>query len=129
MKCLHVNPNDIAEIFEKIEQAISILDDALRFKIMLICEEIITNQIRHANFENRVQEIEFCFDFKNPNSIVLVFKDNAKEFNPLEANDPDLTTNIEETKLGGLGIFMVKKYSKELRYDYKEGCNILSVIL
>jgi len=129
MKCLHVNPNDIGETLEKIELSISKLDDALRFKIMLICEEVITNQIRHSNFKNRTQEIEFYFDLNDQNSIFLIFKDNAQRFNPLEKNNPDITTDIEDTQLGGLGIFMVKEYSKKLTYTYKDGCNILRVIL
>jgi len=129
MKCLHVNPNDIAEILENIEQSISSLDDVLKFKIMLICEETITNQIRHANFENRVQDIEFCMDLSDIDNIILVFKDNAQKFNLLEKHNPDLTTSIEETNLGGLGIFMIKKYSKELTYSYKNGYNLLKVLL
>lgn len=129
MKCLQINPNDIAKIFDKIEQYIANLDSTLRYKIMLICEEVITNQIRHTNFENRDKDIEFCFDLNDTNHIILLFKDNAKKFNPLDKSDPDLTTDIEEVQLGGLGIFMIKKYSKELIYDYKDGYNILRVIL
>jgi serine/threonine-protein kinase RsbW len=129
MKCLQINFDDIAETLEKIEQFILNLNDSLRFKIMLICEEVITNQIRHANFKDRDKEIECCFDLNYKNRILLIFKDNAKKFNPLEQNDPNLTKNIEETELGGLGIFMIKKYSKELVYDYKDGYNILRIIL
>jgi len=129
MKCLQVNPNNIVEILEKIEQSISSLDDVLKFKIMLICEETITNQIRHADFKNRIKDIEFCIDLSDIDNIILVFKDNAQKFNLLEKHNPDLTTSIEETNLGGLGIFMIKKYSKKLTYSYKNGYNLLKVLL
>lgn len=55
----------------------------------------------------------------------LVFMDHGNPFNPLEREDPDMTLAADETKIGGLGIFMTKKCMDEVRYEYRDGMNIL----
>ena len=107
MKCFRVEPEKLSTLLAKIETLIVDMDESLRFKIMLICEEVITNQIRHTDFEDKIPDITVCLDAKSKKNISLVFKDNAKEFNLLEEKEPDITKSLEETELGGLGIFMV----------------------
>ena len=57
--------------------------------------------------------------------IVLVFIDQGIPYNPLENKDPDITLNLEEREIGGLGIYMVKKIMDEVSYEYMDGQNIL----
>lgn len=57
--------------------------------------------------------------------IVLIFSDQGIPYNPLENKDPDITLNLEEREIGGLGIYMVKKMMDELSYEYADGQNIL----
>jgi len=128
MKCLKIDSNNLKKIFFKIEALLKKQNEALKFKIMLIAEEIITNQVKHSDFENRDMDIKFCIDFQ-PNEIILIFKDNAKKFDPLSQKEPDRTKSLENTTPGGLGIFLVKQYSKKIEFEYKNGFNILKVAL
>ncbi|MBR4375671.1 MAG: ATP-binding protein, partial [Spirochaetia bacterium] len=48
-------------------------------------------------------------------------------FNPLAKADPDVTLSAEERKIGGLGIFMVKKSMDSVEYEYRDGKNILTI--
>ena len=57
--------------------------------------------------------------------IVLVFIDQGIPYNPLENKDPDITLNLGEREIGGLGIYMVKKIMDEVSYEYMDGQNIL----
>ena len=57
--------------------------------------------------------------------IVLVFIDQGIPYNPLDNKDPDITLNLEEREIGGLGIYMVKKIMDEVSYEYMDGQNIL----
>ena len=57
----------------------------------------------------------------------LTFTDEGVPYNPLAKEDPDITLSAEERKLGGLGIYMVKKMMDEFRYEYKDGKNIVTV--
>lgn len=59
--------------------------------------------------------------------ISITFSDSGKPYNPLEKPDPDVTLSAEERSIGGLGIFMVKKSMDDMRYEYKDGQNILTI--
>jgi anti-sigma regulatory factor (Ser/Thr protein kinase) len=55
--------------------------------------------------------------------------DKGAPFNPLQAPDPDLDLSLEERPVGGLGIFMARQLTDEIRYDRKDGCNILTLMV
>ena len=63
----------------------------------------------------------------NPPKITLTFIDQGIPYNPLESKDPDITLDIEDREIGGLGIFLVKKTMDELSYEYDDGQNILTM--
>lgn len=55
----------------------------------------------------------------------LVFADCGKAYDPTQKPDPDVTLSAEDRKIGGLGIYMVKKSMDEVRYERKDEKNIL----
>ena len=50
-------------------------------------------------------------------------------YNPLEMKEPDVTLSTEDRKIGGLGIFMVKKMTESMEYKYENERNILSIVI
>jgi len=42
---------------------------------------------------------------------------------------PDLTSSIERRKIGGLGIFLIKKMVDEVKYRRKGSFNILNLTI
>ena len=60
-------------------------------------------------------------------TVTLTFIDQGVPYNPLENKDPDITLDIEEREIGGLGIFLVKKTMDEVSYEYAERQNILTL--
>lgn len=60
-------------------------------------------------------------------TVTLTFIDQSVPYNPLENKDPDITLDIEEREIGGLGIFLVKKTMDEVSYEYAERQNILTL--
>ncbi len=62
------------------------------------------------------------------NEIMFRMTDSGVPFNPLEKPDPDITLSAEERKIGGLGIFMMKKTMDEVFYANTNGENILTMI-
>lgn len=57
----------------------------------------------------------------------LIFLDRGDPYNPLNNEDPDVTLSAQERKIGGLGIFMVKKTMDEMMYEYADGWNMLTI--
>ena len=63
----------------------------------------------------------------DPLAVVVTFIDNGKPYDPLAAPDPDTTLSAEARKIGGLGVFLVKKTMDDVSYAYKDGKNILKI--
>lgn len=64
---------------------------------------------------------------RDPLSVVITFIDHGIPYDPLKARDPDISLSAEERKIGGLGVYMVKKSMDGVRYEYKDGKNILVI--
>ena len=60
-------------------------------------------------------------------AVEITFMDKGKPFDPLKKADPDVRLSAEERKIGGLGIFLVKKTMDDMTYEYKDGQNILKI--
>lgn len=55
------------------------------------------------------------------------FIDSGHPYNPLLADDPDLSTVADEDKIGGLGVFLVKKTMDDVTYENRDDQNILTI--
>ena len=64
---------------------------------------------------------------QDPMAVVLTFIDHGIPYDPLAKEDPDIKLSAEERKIGGLGIYMVKKSMDEITHEYKDGQNILRI--
>lgn len=121
--------DQLEETLLNIEASLQNVDEKLKFKIMLIGEELLTNLVRHADFQSREPLIAFDIETSKDGSYTLECRDNAKAFNPLERQDPNVDADIENRELGGLGIFLTKQYADRLEYAYRDACNILRISL
>ena len=63
----------------------------------------------------------------DPLAVIITFIDNGTPFDPLSLDDPDITLSAEERRIGGLGVFLVKKTMSDISYEYKDGKNILRI--
>lgn len=95
------------------------------FKIQLAVEEIIENVVRYA-YENGSGFMEVSTE-KDGDTLIICFKDAGKPFNPLDKPDPDITMSATDRPIGGLGIYLCKQLMDELNYEYKDGCNTLTI--
>ena len=62
-----------------------------------------------------------------PIKIEMVFTDKGKPFNPLTIAPPDIESGLEDRKIGGLGIFLIRKEMDEILYEYRDGENVLTM--
>lgn len=53
--------------------------------------------------------------------------DSGNEFDPLAKEDPNIHAAAEDRGIGGLGIFMVKKYMDECTYERVDGKNVFTM--
>ena len=59
--------------------------------------------------------------------ITIEFEDGGMEYNPLSADEPDITLPAEKREIGGLGIFIVKKIMDSMEYRRDGNKNILTI--
>ena len=67
-------------------------------------------------------------DVTDPKALRIIMTDEGEPFDPTAREDPDITLSAQERKIGGLGIYMVKKSMDEVHYAYKDGHNVLTMI-
>jgi anti-sigma regulatory factor (Ser/Thr protein kinase) len=101
----------------------SVCDEMILYQIDLAVEEIFVN-IAHYSGSEKVW-IDCGTDEKG--LFTVVFRDCGKPFNPLERADPDITLSAEERDIGGLGIFLTKKFMTSVSYKYENEQNILTI--
>ena len=86
------------------------------YSVKVVVDEVYSNIVHYSGARNA--QILFRNDAQ---SITLLFEDDGKPYNPLEAEEPDVTAGIEDRKIGGLGLFMVKKMAESVSYAYTGG--------
>lgn len=59
--------------------------------------------------------------------ITIEFRDSGNPYNPLTHEDPLTNLPIEEREIGGLGLLIVKKQMNDVKYEYNDGFNILTI--
>lgn len=98
-----------------------------QMQIDIVIDELCSNVARYA-YSDRTGKVTVSVDtVDKPMKVWLTFTDEGVPYDPLAKEDPDITLSAEERKLGGLGIYMVKKMMDEFRYEYKDGKNIVTV--
>ena len=93
-------------------------------KINIVFDEIYANIVNYskatlASISYRIENGKLC----------LSFTDNGVPYNPLKASEPDTTLSAEEREIGGLGIFMVKKMTESMEYEYVDDKNVLTLVI
>ena len=99
----------------------------MKTKIDIAIDEIFGNIVRYAYGGDEGSAAVRVDSESAPGAIILTFLDSGAPFNPLLREDPDTTLSASDRKIGGLGIFMVKKLMDEVLYEYKDGQNILTL--
>ncbi len=129
MIALQIELNAIEKTLLEIEKKLVSFDAEYQYKAQFICEEILTNLVRHADFEGRTPDVEFLIENSDEKHFQFICKDNSKAFNILNSADPDINAPLDDRELGGLGIYLSKKYAKTVNHSYKDGYNILKITL
>lgn len=96
------------------------LSEELINDLCVCLDEVFSNIVNHAyeGSEGEGHDIEVQFDFDETDKKVKIsFIDMGKEFNPLEAGDPDLSLDLLEREIGGLGIFIVSNLMTSVEYS------------
>ena len=96
-------------------------------QISIAVEELFVN-VAHYAYSPGTGDITIGVEiFDDPGMIEITFTDTGIPYDPLGKDDPDVTLSAEDRKIGGLGIYMVKKSMDLMEYERIDGKNIVTI--
>ena len=113
-------------IHESLEKAGIDADIKALTQLDVAVEEVFVNIANYAYTPDKGDAIIEA-EISDGALLTLRFIASGKAFDPLAAEDPDVTLSAEERGIGGLGIFLTKKFMDSVEYERKDGKNILTM--
>ena len=99
-----------------------------QMKIDVAVEEIFVNIAHYAYKPETGLALIRIETQSDPKRVKITFRDWGVPYDPLAKPDPDVTLSAEERQIGGLGIYMVKKSMDDMKYEYVDGQNVLTLV-
>ena len=97
------------------------------YNIQLAADEAASNIIEHAYEGVSNGVLELSCGVKG-NTITIILVDHGESFDPSEIPMPDLKADLSERKIGGLGIFLMRKLMDEVHYEIRSNnSNVLTM--
>ena len=97
------------------------------YNIQLATDEAASNIIEHA-YENISDGILELSCGVRDELITIVLIDHGESFDPSEIPLPDLKADLSDRKIGGLGIFLMRKLMDDVHYEVKpNNSNVLTM--
>ena len=110
---------------EEIGEALS-LPAKQTFSLNLALEEALVNAISYAYPEGEKGRVTLKASWDDePAAIEFELTDGGKMFNPLMVRKPDLTQDVENRQVGGLGVFLTRSLMDDVAYERRDGQNHL----
>jgi anti-sigma regulatory factor (Ser/Thr protein kinase) len=88
---------------------------SMEFSLNLALEEAFTNVVNYAFDDGKEHKIELGFK-KQEGNLVITITDDGQPYDPTQTPEPDTGLDVRERPIGGLGIFLVKKFMDKVEY-------------
>jgi serine/threonine-protein kinase RsbW len=81
-----------------------------------VFEEITANIVAHGSPDGHALEVWVTLEDRG-DSIVLTFEDNGVPFDPRTRADPPPQKSLEEARIGGYGLLLVRHAASSIDYQ------------
>lgn len=124
-----VLPATLEHLYEAMECVVSFAEEqgfppGRIMEIELSLEEALVNIIKYA-YPDGKGDMEISCIPVGQGQFVVEISDTGIFFDILSAKEPDITSGVEDRKIGGLGIYFVRKLMDDVTYSRKDEKNIL----
>jgi anti-sigma regulatory factor (Ser/Thr protein kinase) len=94
----------------------------VEFDLTLVLEELFTNSLRHGGCAgvDRAAEVRLTM---LPDGVELEYADRGTPFVPQSAPAPALWAPLEERRIGGLGVHLMRQIMRDFEYHRSNGWN------
>lgn len=98
------------------------------YSIQLAADEAASNIIEHAYAGVPDGEVEIACGLRG-DALVITMHDHGIPFDPSKVKEPNLTADLSERQIGGLGIYLMRKLMDEVVYEQgREAGNLLTLV-
>ena len=87
---------------------------ALHFELAL--EEVFMNIVMHGSHPGQVARVELSLRITD-DGLTMTLEDDGPGFNPLTLPKPDISAGLAERRVGGLGVFFVRRVMDTVTYE------------
>jgi len=94
-------------------------------ELELLIEEIFINVSRYSYPEGAPGVVTIAYSIPVPGELAVEVGDQGIAFDPLAASPPDLTLDLMQRPIGGLGILLLKSFANSVTYRREQGWNRL----
>jgi len=124
------NCNQLNDMREFVRQAAfdAGLDAKQIYAVQLATDEACTNIIEHAYEGRENEQIEITCNVQD-DGLIIILRDHGKSFDPDAVGEPNLTADLSNRQLGGLGVYMIRRLMDEIHFESSpESGNILTML-
>jgi len=104
------------------------LPEAAVYKANLVLEEVLTNIVKYAFEDASDHEISVLLAV-NDEELTIRFVDDGREFDPLAVPPPVMKESLEDSAVGGLGVYLVRQSVNSIEYRRDQFKNVLTTII
>jgi anti-sigma regulatory factor (Ser/Thr protein kinase) len=103
------------------------LPAAASYPFELALEEVFVNIVSYATDPARPGRVTVAFA-SAPDHVRMTISDDSAAFDPLSLASPDTSGELEERRVGGLGIHLIRTMMDEVTYRHEANQNHLTMI-
>jgi len=115
----------LCEKLEGVGEALGLSRRCL-FEVNLALDELFTNIISYGFDDQSEHIIRVCIS-SDDNLLTVVLEDDGIPFNPVERRSRKVSGELEQCKVGGLGIHLVKNLVDDVAYHRCGEKNVLTL--
>lgn len=126
---LDTNIENVEVLTETVNELLAKLDcpKKARAQIDIALDELFSN-VSHYAYGGEVGKVFITLEtMTGKKGVSITLEDEGIPFDPLAHEDPDVTLGVDERGIGGLGIFLVRRTMDDMRYEYSDGRNKLTI--
>jgi|SRR5665213_2029157 len=99
------------------------------FSLHVALEEAVTNVIRHGYQDGLPHRFTLALMVAPGGRLKAILTDDAPPYDPMARPPVDTSLPFEQRPIGGLGVHLVKTLMDSVRYERRDGNNILTMEL
>lgn len=117
----------LADVFAFLDERLSAQNagPSATYAVNLAVEELFTNMVKYGS--GGTNEVSIGIEKNGERIVVTLVDEDVEPYDMTGRAEVDTSKPLEERKVGGLGIHLVKQMVDEFHYRYENGSSIITI--